>query len=225
MSSRLALHLVVILVIAAGCSPRRDDNAGAAPPFRARYAQFVLDVPDRADLYQARNHSWGLVVSICDRHVSSAGMPPLCGDLTGPVVGQFGLKTFVTEPRPGKQFALLKERPQGVAAPPAAPLAAVPDDQIDTALGGPGEAYELSRLGVLDQDAVLSTTANQWPMAKCANHPLGNRYCVIGFLIDGAFIEAHIFSEPGIALDQKQVWDVASALDAKLRALSPTPTK
>ncbi|MDO9337536.1 MAG: hypothetical protein Q7T61_14140 [Caulobacter sp.] len=47
---------------------------------------------------------------------------------------------------------------------------------------------------------------------------------MIGFLIDGAFIETHIVSEPGIALNQKQVWDVASAMDAKLRALSPPAT-
>lgn len=174
MSLRRALLLAAILAVSAACSPKRDDSAGAAPPFRARYAGFVLDVPDRADLYQARNHSWGLVVSICDRHVSSAGAA-LCGDLAGPVVGRFGLKTFVTEPRPGKRFTLLKERPQGVAAPPAGPMSAVPEARIDTALGGPGEAYELSRLTVLEPDSPLSTTTNQWPMARCADHPLGSR--------------------------------------------------
>lgn len=225
MYSGPALPLVLVLCLAVGCAPKHDENAGTPAPFQARYADFVLDVPDRADLYQARNYSWGLVVSICPRHDSPADTPPLCEDLAGPLVNEFGLGTHVTEPRPDKRFVLLKERPDGVSSPPPKPLLPVPPERIDTVLNGPGEAYELSRLRVLDPNVPLSTTTNEWPMARCASGPQGARYCVIGFVIDGAFIESRIFAEEDVALDQKQVWDVASALDAKLRGLSPASGK
>jgi hypothetical protein len=42
----------------------------------------------------------------------------------------------------------------------------------------------------------------------------------VGFLIRGSFVEFQVFAEQGAPLDQKQIWDVASAMDAKLRALS-----
>ena len=225
MSPRQVLPLVFVLGLAAACAPKHDEDAGTPAPFRARYADFVLNVPDRPDLYQARNFSWGLVIRVCDRHASAARTPPLCGDLTGPLVNEFGLNTLITEPSGDKRFVLLKERPRGVSPPPATPLLAVPPSQIDTVLTGSGEAYELSRLRVLDSNTPLSTTANHWPMARCGTGLQGTRHCTIGFVIDGAFIESHVFAEEGVALDQRQVWDVASALDAKLRGLSPTSDK
>lgn len=99
-------------------------------------------------------------------------------------------------------------------------MVTIPDARIDRTIGGGGEAYELSRINVLAPDARLTTTTEGWPLARCADHPLGNRYCTIGFLIRGAFVEAHVFAEAGAPLDQKQIWEVASAIDAKLRALS-----
>lgn len=220
-SKHAALVAVLALTALGGCSrsPEAPAAEDVSPPFRARYADLVLDVPVREDLYQARNASWGLNVKVCDRH-NLPGTPPLCEALTGPVVNAFGLNTFVTAPRPGARFDLLKERPTDAPAPPAAPLEPIAADRIDTNIGGDGEAYQLSRISVLDPKAALSTTANGWPLARCATGPQGHRYCTIGFLIRGAFVETHVFAEDGVALDQKQVWDVASALDAKLRGLS-----
>jgi len=222
-TSRLvALVAVLALTALGGCSRSPEATAAedVSPPFRAHYADLVLDVPVREDLYQARNSGWGLSVKVCDRH-TLPGTPPLCETLTGPVVNAFGLLTFVTAPRPGARFELLKERPADAPEPPAAPLEPIAADRIDKNIGGGGEAYQLSRLSVLDPKAALSTTTNGWPLARCATRLQGQRYCTIGFLIRGAFVETHVFAEDGVALDQKQVWDVASALDAKLRGLSP----
>jgi len=38
--------------------------------------------------------------------------------------------------------------------------------------------------------------------------------------VEGAFVEARVFAEKDVALNQAQVWTIASALDEKIRALS-----
>lgn len=214
------LTLIIALVLGAygGCSlgPKEQESA----PFKARYADFSLDVPKRADLDQAQKVGRGVSIRICDRHTYQAGQLPLCEGLTAPVVNASGLQTFITEPRHGTRFEFLRERPRGVRDPASEPMVTIPDARIDRSLDSGGEAYELSRIRVLNPDAPLTTTTQGWPLARCANHPRGSRYCTIGFLIRGAFVEAHVFAELGEPLDQKQIWDVASAVDAKLRALS-----
>jgi hypothetical protein len=209
---------VLSLMALGGCSRSSED--GVPAPFRAHYADLVLDVPQREDLFQARNYGWGLSTTVCNRQALATGASPLCEKLSGPVVSSAGLHTFVTAPSPATRFALLKERPLNAPAPQPGPMVTIPNARIDRALGGGGEAYQLSRISVLDRGSPLTTTANGWPLARCATHPLDNRYCTVGFLIRGSFVEFQVFAEQGAPLDQKQIWDVASAMDAKLRALS-----
>jgi hypothetical protein len=200
-------------------APESNSRAPERPPFEAHYADFAFHISDRPDLYQARKHDFGLVVRICHRSETDKA-PAGCEVLTGPLVNQSGIWTYVTEPRSGKRFKLLKERPHGDALPGAVPMIFVPEAQIDKDIGGAGEAYELSRLARLLKQEQLATTELGWPIAACSTHPLGNRYCNIGFLIKGAFIEAHVFAEAGVTLNQAEVWAIASALDAKIRSLS-----
>jgi hypothetical protein len=225
MSSRCrALSAVLLLAIAGGCARKPLADPGLKPPFRAQFGDLILDVPDRPDLYQATMYSFGLVVKVCERGGLDESTRPLCEKLTKPIVNYNGLYTLVKSPQPGHRFDLLKERPKHAREPPSAAMTPIPPERIDTKiLNGTGEAYELSRLFVIDPKSPLLTTANGWPLARCDTGPSGGRFCTIGFLIKGAFVETHLYAEDGVALDQKQVWDVASALDAKLRDLSPPP--
>jgi hypothetical protein len=215
----------LLLAMIAGCAPKPVAESVVEPPFRAQYGDLILDVPDRPDLYQARKYSFGLVVTICERGGLDESTRPLCEKLTGPVVNYTGLYTLVKAPLPGRRFTLLKDRPKQAPEPPSEAMVSISPDRIDTKIvNGTGEAYELSRLSVLTPSAPLLTTVNGWPLARCDTGPAGGRYCTIGFLIRGAFVEAHLFAEDGVPLDQKQVWDVASALNAKLRDLSSPPS-
>ena len=228
MSSRRSILIVILLLVAAaGCARRSSpQEVAVTAPFRAQYGDLTLDVPDRPDLYQAQKYAFGLVVKICERGGLDDRTRPLCEKLTGPVVNSNGLYTLVKAPLPGRRFSLLKERPKHAREPPSAAMVPISPERIDTKiLNGTGEAYELSRLSVLSPNAPLLTTINGWPMARCDTGPAGGRYCWIGFLIRGAFVETHVYAEDGVALDQKQVWDVASAVDAKIRDLSPRPSR
>jgi hypothetical protein len=188
------------------------------PPFEARYADLVLHIPDRPDLYKATKHDFGLIVRICDRSVTEKA-PAGCEALSEPLVNRSGIWTSVKEPRTGTRFKLIKERPQGDALLGASPMILVPETQIDKDIRGTGESYELSRVAPIKSEQLV-TTEWGWPIAACSTHPLGNRYCTIGFLIKGAFVEAHVFAETGVALNQAEIWAIASALDSKIRNLS-----
>ena len=81
----------------------------------------------------------------------------------------------MTEPRAGKKFKLLKERPQIALPLQADAMIPVPETEIDRNIGGNGEAYELSRLSNLGSPQLV-TTERGWPMAACSTHPLGQRF-------------------------------------------------
>lgn len=208
------------LVVTVGLQLRRQsvtaDNCQDAP-FDAMYADLVLNVPRRSDLFQAVKCGRFFNTKICDRHVITT--PVLCEALAPPLVGEFGVLTIVKQPRPGTRFKLLQERPSNLNSPEAKPMNAVSSNQIDSDLTSDGEAYELSRIWTISSKQLLTTDGN-WPIAACDTHPLGTRYCTVGFLIRGAFVEAQWFAESGVTLDQAEVWNVATAVDAKLRALS-----
>lgn len=208
------------MLIFAVSGGRSYSDEPTRPPFTAKFADLMLEISDRADLYQAENYSFGLKVNICDWHAMER-IPAGCEKLSAPLVRRSGVLTYVKEPRKGTRFALLLERPENVSPPEPVPLLAVPDAQIDKRLGGTGEAYQLSRIRTSQSNQML-TTARGWPIAACSTHPLGTRYCTVGFLVKGAFIEAHWFAEDGVALNQAEVWAVASAVDSKLRSLAVT---
>ena len=212
--------VLVMLIFAAGIG-RSYSGEPKQPPFTVKFADLTLRISGRADLYQAANHSFGLKVNICDWHAMDR-IPAGCELLSAPLVGRNGVLTYVKEPRKGTRFALLLERPENVSPPEPVPLVVVPDDRIDKFIGGTGEAYELSRIKT-PQSRQMLTTARGWPMVACSTHPLGTRYCTVGFLVKGAFVEAHWFAEDGVALNQAEVWAVASAVDAKIRSLAVSP--
>ena len=60
------------------------------PPFEARYADLVLHIPDRPDLYKATKHEFGLIVRICDRSVTEKA-PAGCEALSEPLVNRSGI--------------------------------------------------------------------------------------------------------------------------------------
>lgn len=193
-------------------------NKSKKPPFKVRYANLALQIPDRADLYQATNYDFGLYVNICDRHAKTKPVR-FCEELPSPIVSEHGVRTSVTEPRPEIRFTLLKERPENMSPPDAVPLVVIPESEIDRDIRGSGEAYQLSRVRYLGSEQMV-TTMHGWPIASCATHDLGNRHCVVGFLISGAFIEARWFADKNVLLNQAEVWVVASSIDARLRSLS-----
>jgi hypothetical protein len=214
------LSAVLVMLIFAAGGERSYADEPKRPPFTAKFADLMLEISDRADLYQAANHSFGLKINICDWHAMER-TPAGCEELSAPLVRRSGVLTYVKEPRKGTRFSLLLERPENASPPAPVPLLVVPNAQIDKRIGGTGEAYELSRIRTAESSQLL-TTARGWPMVACSTHPLGTRYCTVGFLVKGAFVEAHWFAEDGVALNQAEVWAVASAVNSKLRSLAVT---
>jgi hypothetical protein len=222
MSFKLAIRLVACLLLTAAtaCSP--PESRVTYAPFLATYANLDIYVPDRPDLYQAGRYDFGLMVQICNR--SGADVPtPLCQDLSSPLVNTYGARTYVKEPKAGTKFDLIKERsPEGIPPNPI-PLVRIPNEDIDTDLLAAGEAYYLSRLN-MGRANQWFTTSQGWPVAGCNRDHQGQHYCSVGFLRDGAFIEAHWFPERGVELTQLDIWLVAKAIDDKLLELVVQPT-
>jgi hypothetical protein len=184
-----------------------------------RYADLVLHVPKRSDLNGAAAYDWGFVVDLCSRS-DPATTPVGCEALTAPLVDDDGIRITVKPPGKSARFRLLKERPTGVSTPDPVPMLVVPDEEVDTNILGNGEAYELSRISTLGPKQRL-TTSRGWPIAACDSNPNSSKqYCVIGFLIKGAFVEVSFLVERRVKLDQRVLWDIASAIDAKLRGIS-----
>lgn len=184
----------------AGC------GEGEGAPFRADVGGLTINVPHRADLYQAGRYDKFVSVRVCNRE-QTAGRPVRgCDQLSSPLVNQYGVLVLIRAARP-EESALLSERPD--RQPP------LPVELIDLQHGG-GD-----RLKLLDPDQPLQTTINGWPKGRCGTAPQGHRYCRIGFLIDRAVVEAQWHAEDGAELNQAEVWAVASAVESKIRALKP----
>jgi hypothetical protein len=123
------------------------------------------------------------------------------------------------QPKAGTKFNLIKEQPADGTAPAPIPLLPIADNGIDRNILAGGEAYELTRLNMGGSNQWF-TTSNGWPIAGCARDPRGQHFCTVGFLVAGAFVEAHWFPERSIDLTQQDIWAVANAIDKKLTELA-----
>lgn len=215
----IGIGLVGMLVIPAPVP--RPKQVGPAP-FTASLGATHLAVPDRDDLYQARleNFTVGpmVIIRVCKRHDD---VPKGCRAMSSPLVNSNGVSTFIWHKK-GATYRLLSERP--AAEPPGREaLIAVSPDQIDTELGGDGEAYQLTRISRLERP--LQTTDRGWPVASCGVSFMDSdvHQCGIGFLVNDVFVEASWTAEPGVVLTQADVWAVATELDAKIRGLIAVP--
>lgn len=219
-SARLLAAAIATTATLSAC----DSSWLGGAPFTATLGNLRLSVPDRPDLYQAKLSGGTVIVRVCHHNGfrGSDDLPAtLCEGLSSPVVGQGGVHTFISS-LPVIEYDLLTERPVITGAPNAAPLRDIPEDRINRQLGQGTEAYALSRVGFLVGDE-LQTTDHGWPVAACKTHHRGGRYCVIGFLIEDAFVEARWFADEGVELNQAELWEVASHLDTKLRGLIVEP--
>jgi hypothetical protein len=196
----------------------QSESGVTIAPFTATYANLRIHVPTRGDLYQAAKYDFGLMVIICKR-VAPDRAPLLCEDLSSPLVNEFGVRTYVKEPKSGTQFNLIRERPTEEISPASIPLLPIANGEIDRDILDGGEAYYLSRLN-MGGSYRWYTTAQGWPVAGCNRDQRGQHFCSVGFLRDGAFVEAHWFPEGGVVLTQLDIWLVGTAIDSKLRDLA-----
>ncbi|MET3897174.1 hypothetical protein ABIB57_001111 [Devosia sp. UYZn731] len=210
------LSVCFLLLWEAACG--RSESSGTTAPFTATYANLSIHVPARADLFQATNHDFGLMVRVCKRDPPEVS-PPLCEDLSSPLVSENGILTYVKEPKAGTKFNLITERAAEAISPASIPLLPIAGDEIDTDILAGGEAYYLSRLNMGGGDHWY-TTAEGWPVAGCNRDQRGQHFCSVGFLRAGAFIEAHWFPESGVELTQLDIWLVATAIDNKVLELA-----
>jgi hypothetical protein len=202
-----------------------DRNEPRKPPFTARFGDLVLDIPEGPGIYRAsffesdRKQVYGsrMTVDLCDGEKSAP--LGLCREIPGKLIHSISL--FISEPRPGKVFKLLKERPADVAAPAPTAMLLVPQEGLPQDIAVDSEAYELSRIRSLGISQIL-TTERGWPIAACVSEDHG-RGCAVGFVVSGAFVELRFFGEPGRAYDQAQVWAVTSAVDERIRSLIAAP--
>lgn len=199
----------------------RPQSVGLAP-FTAPLGATHFSVPDRDDLYQARltDLSAGPTVTIrvCWRYED---VPKGCRAMSSPTVNSNGVSTFMWHEKRAT-YRLLSERP--TAEPPGrGALLTISADQIDTDLGGDGEAYQLKRISLLERP--LQTTDRRWPVASCGVSFINSdvHQCGIGFLVNDVFVVASWTAEPGVVLTQADVWAVATELDAKIRGLIAAP--
>ncbi|RZJ28590.1 MAG: hypothetical protein EON85_08670 [Brevundimonas sp.] len=184
----------------AGC------GEGERAPFRADVGGLTINLPQRADLYQAVRHDTFVSVRVCNRE-QTAGRPVRgCERISSPLVNQYGVLVLISEASP-EESALLSQRPD--RQPP------LPEELIDLQQGGD------DRLRIPDPDQPLQTTINGWPKGRCGTAPQGHRYCRVGFLIDRAVVDAQWHAEDDAELNQAEVWAVASAVESKIRALTP----
>jgi len=209
--------LISASVALVGCDDRPSSHDPAPAPFIAKFGELVLDLPVRDDLYQARKHDTFLKVTICRRKEGEKA-PAGCNGLTPPLINQYGIQVLVMEPRSATRFSLLRERPQGEGQPEPRPMLIIADEKIDKDLRGGGEAYELSRVRALSEPWL--TTSLHWPVASCGTGSRGRRFCTVGFLIRGAFVEARFSTEQSDDPNQADMWRIASVVDDQLRELA-----
>lgn len=217
--SSLALLLVASCGQPRSAQPNVDDEVVKAP-FDARVADFTLHMPERVDLNQAHYMGGKVYVRLCLRRPATRPVPPPnCGALSEPLINEEGVSVIVWEPSSNAPFKFLKERPGAKAAPPTTPLVPLklPVDGVSN-MPNSFEAYFIGRTSNLGGSQLLTTTVG-WPIAACSARFTRSRHCMIGFLINGAAIEARFFAEEGAELNQREVWQVASEVDAKLRSL------
>lgn len=123
-------------------------------------------------------------------------------------------------PYPWTRFSAIKERPQlgGPIAEPLLPTSLHSDVRLMGLKAPPGDHYALGRIQGLP-DRIIQTTTNQWPLVACMPVGAGDRQsCVMGFAVADVFVEARWNSPGDSDLDQRQVWEIATAVDRAVRS-------
>jgi hypothetical protein len=110
--------------------------------------------------------------------------------------------------------------------PNKSPPPSVPLERLNAAEGKIGENgtnwYPLSRLRlVTEKDAPLLSTSRKWPVMVCENLAGFGLRCSLGITVEGYFVEAHFIPSRGNVPDQRQAWELASAIDTVVRERLP----
>ena len=198
-------------------------------PENAQLRDFTLVVPhdevfSQASFYSASKGGWRSVsFDICDRHGSESETNDACA-----LHSRHGSFTIVRDVQSASRFGLLKERPGPdvvVGDDPLVPVAIDPIPQIWPRTTRSEEGYALKRLeSVFTKHQPFVTTDAGWPIAKCGVHPhFNSASCTFAFLLDGAFVEVHWYppaKRPSVT--QRELWDAASDVDGKIRAIMRT---
>lgn len=201
-----------------GCSPSSDSRHQFAP-FEARLGSVEFSFTRDAMFYQAgvaRRHNGDAYYV----HFKLCGAPEIdrkkvrsCDLLDFLPINRGQVYVVLHAPHPLTRFSTITERPQ-VKAPYREPLVTT-SLRLDRPLGIPGEQYQILRIGGID--GVIQTTSNNWPLVGCKRN--GSYYgCRLGFALQDVFVEASWTFTSDRDLDQRQLWSIATVVDAAVRS-------
>ena len=152
----------------------------------------------------------------------------LCGDERLPcdqrvvIANRNGVMVGVWPKRQHWKLYPIRERPN--LARPDADLDLVqilPSDASKLSVPLRSNAYPLGRLQVGNSNPSFLTTSNEWPIVACAITMRDWVNCGVGLEIRGKFIEVSFSPEAKRTPTQREIWDLASAVDEEVRKRYP----
>lgn len=185
-----------------------------ARPQVAELSGLTFHIPVRADITAAHVTDRYVFLRVCERPEAAEG---LCDAFDAAKI-RTGVHISISDGRGGR-FKRLGERPETANSPPAEPVIVIPRTYVFDATQpfNPEEAA----LEWIAHRASVQTTESGWPIASCARAvPEVSISCRMGFLIRNAVVEARFHPVEDREPNQAELWDLATALDERLRSLA-----
>ena len=222
--ARLILISAFTLCLVVACGETKPAHVIIKAPFRKHLGGQEIAIPLRGDLQNAYFQSGprpllSFVSAIVCRNRGGGPSAAGCEEFGELPIHANGVTVYL-RPRSGSSFQWLRERP-AASAPGSKPLIRLPVfiRSLPSAGSGPDEKYQLSRLQSSTVEPSLVTTDQKWPIAACSKDPkTKTAHCNIGFLIGRLNIEAYYSTGSTAEVTQRDIWQVATALDRKLRS-------
>jgi len=155
---------------------------------------------------------------------SRSAWTTLCGDERLPcderlaIANRNGVMVRIWPENEKWELNPIRQRPDHLAPPDklAEPVLMLPADAGHCC--DMPNAYPLSRLQVGISGAPFLTTVNYWPVVACEITMRDWMSCGVGIEVGGKFVEIHFSPEAKRVPTQREIWDLASLIDEKVRS-------
>lgn len=225
MPCQLKHWLALTMLSVAGCG-QPSQYGRVEAPFTAEVGGFKLSVPKSLAYSQAdltpREGAFPIVsFDLCPRSSVDASLPEGCSAFGDLPMTDRGIRVFLSGLHVATGNLVYFRAQSHVPPPPGQPLIPLSVEAGGVRITNVTDVEN----ALIDRlrhpwPAVPATTAQRWPTVACGVFRSGTQLsCAGGFLIGDMYVEAHWTDKPNVKVSQKYVWDVATKITARVRAL------
>ena len=207
-----AAVIALLSTTSLSCSPKQ---ATEKPISSVDFDTFRLadTLRDRATHIFVTDRSVGF--TLCDRAKSPCGKQY-------EIANENGVHVLLWKPDSTWDLRPMSDKPRNAKKPDDVPMINMPNKlMIDFCRTGSPNWYPLSRLHLGKVGyTTFTTTSAHWPLVSCYDTTPLSWICGVGFSIKGAFAEVSFGRKSHDLPSQSEIWALASAVDAEIRAVS-----